>query len=119
MGQSAPNWHDESVGVAWSALSAYGLAYNNLNLDSGNKMNWNNLMLNINNKYPVYVSAKTNKNIGHAVTAYGYRTVSNVDYVSIWNSGNGVMSAVPFKASGTTFVYNNTTYKWKYSVSAY
>lgn len=105
-------------GVAQSALYAYGVAYNNLNLDSSAKMNWNNVVLNISHKYPIYVSAKSS-NSGHAVTVFGYRTVSLTDYVSIWDSATGSSMAVPFKAGGTVFSVGNKAYTWKYSISVY
>lgn len=119
MGQKPP-YHGESDGVAWNALSIYGVAYNNLYFDRSNKMSWDTYKLNINNKYPVYIGAMTSDHkTGHAVTGFGYRTVSLVEYVSIWNSGINNMMAVPFKHSGTTFVYNNKVFVWETSVAAY
>lgn len=119
MGQKPP-YHGESDGVAWNALSIYGVAYNNLYFDRSNKMSWDTYKLYINNKYPVYIGAMTSDHkTGHAVTGFGYRTVSLVEYVSIWNSGINNMMAVPFKHSGTTFVYNNKVFVWETSVAAY
>jgi len=80
---------------AQQALQNYGLSYNNYLYDATYRMSWDNLRLNINNKYPVYVSAKAS------------------------NSGNGSTISAAFKENGTTFAYNNTTYTWTYSVSQY
>lgn len=99
------------------ALSKYGVQYNNV-LDAQNRMSWSNLKTNIDNKYPVYVSAKTSES-GHAVTAYGYLVAAGTNYVVLWNSGTQKSITATFKSSGTTFTYNNDTYTWKYSISKY
>lgn len=108
---------------AQAALSRYGVTYNNYNasLNAQNRMSWNELKTNINNKYPVYVAAKPNdpKRLGHAVTAYGYSVAAGSSYVVMWNSGSGASMTLEFKATGTTFAYDNDTYTWTYSVSKY
>lgn len=99
------------------ALTSYGVSYNNLNM-STSRMSWTSLKTNINNKYPVYVSAKTPTS-GHAVTAYGYSVSAGTNYVILWNSGTGNSITATYKTSGTTFSYNNSTYTWTFSLSKY
>ena len=79
-------------------------------------MSWSSIKTNISKKYPVFVSAKSSGS-GHAVTAYGYSVAAGVNYVMLWNPGNNSSITAQFKSSGTTFVYNNEIYKWKYSIS--
>lgn len=107
---------------AQQALNRFGVSYKNLNMDKSERMSWSSLKTNINNKYPVYVSAKSGDE-GHAVTAYGYAIAAGTKYVSLWNSGEnsgkGKSISVVFKERGTTFTYNNLTYTWTYSISKY
>lgn len=116
--------YDEGAGLgeAQQALKMYGISYNNLLESTADRMSWSNLQTNINNKYPVYVSAKTSGS-GHAVTAYGYSVAAGTNYVVLWNSGTnggtGASVTATFKSSGTTFAYNNSTYTWAYSISKY
>lgn len=103
---------------AQEAMSRYGVRYQNLNEYSTERMSWESLKININYKYPVYVSAKAGKS-GHAVVAYGYMIAAGVKYVAIWNPGIATSITAAFKESGTTFTYNNKTFTWTYSISRY
>lgn len=110
-----------TIGVAQLALQEYGVQYNYLNMDSANILPFADVKLNINNKYLVYVSAKSyynGKQNGHAVTVYGYKDLSN-KYVVIWNSGTGTTQTVEYKSSGTTFQYSGHTWRWTFSLSYY
>ena len=63
-----------------------------------------------------------NSSSGHAVALYGYRTISATDYVVLWNpglnSGSGATQIVTYLSTGTTFAYNNSVFKWRYTLSA-
>lgn len=107
---------------AQQALKNNGVQYNSVYGNSNTKMPWSVLKANIDNKYPIYVSAKAT-NSGHAVTAYGYTIAAGMKYIVLWNSGinggKGSPITVSFYEDGTSFSYNNTTYTWTYSVSQY
>lgn len=78
---------------------------------------------NINNKKPMYLSSvdTQNSNSGHAVVLYGYRIVSDSKYLVLWNpglsNGAGATQVVLFRGTSTVFAYNNSTYRWRYTLS--
>lgn len=116
--------YDDGANIyeAQQALKNNGVQYNSVYGNSNTKMPWSVLKANIDNKYPIYVSAKAT-NSGHAVTAYGYTIAAGMKYIVLWNSGinggKGSPITVSFYEDGTSFSYNNTTYTWTYSVSQY
>lgn len=116
--------YDDGANIyeAQQALKNHGVQYNSVYGNSNTKMPWSVLKANIDNKYPIYVSAKAT-NSGHAVTAYGYTIAAGMKYIVLWNSGinggKGSPITVSFYEDGTSFSYNNTTYTWTYSVSQY
>lgn len=77
--------------------------------------------MNIGDKYPVYVAAKSPK-YGHAVVAYGFTVGAGTPYVTMWNPGenNGKGNRISAEFSKrTAFVYSNETYVWAQSISKY
>lgn len=108
-----------TITEAQVAIQSYGVDYFSIHNDASYPITWSSLRTNIDNKYPVYASAKKSKGFGHAVTAYGYTVAAGVNYVVFWNSGDEKSITVEFKKGGTSFSYGGNTYIWKYSVCKY
>lgn len=56
---------------------------------------------------------------GHAVTIYGYRSISTSDYIVFWNPGLASTQVVYYLSGGSTYTYNNKTWTWTKSLSKY
>lgn len=71
---------------------------------------------NINNKYPIYQSARTtNLTLGHAVTIYGYKRINQTTYVIHWNSGingKGATQIIEYSGNGSTFSYASHVFQY-------
>lgn len=86
-------------------------------------MSFNSIMTELNIRFPFVVSGNsaTRKN-GHSVTAYGYRNLSNGNYVMLWdsaiNNGQGGVTISLYNSSGMTYTSGNTAYTWSRTVKA-
>lgn len=111
-----------SISTAMNAMASYTTpSYTNLIYSQAS---FSNVKTNIGAKKPMYLSTvkTSDSNSGHAVVLYGYQTISVSDYVVLWNpglnSGAGGTQIVYYSSTGTTFAYNNSTYKWRYTLSS-
>lgn len=98
-----------------NAINSYNLAYS----ISDNQLSWSKVKTNINNKYPIVVSAEHMMIDLHAVLVYGYRTINTSDYIILWNPGTGSTQTVYYSPNGSTFTYKNMTWTWTSSIAKY
>lgn len=93
------------------ALAHYGINY----VEKMGQSSFSSIMSDIGAKRPIAASTTSSKG-GHAVTVYGYRNISSGQYVMIWdsnaNSGQGDLTVVAFKATGTTFTTGSVRCTW-------
>lgn len=94
------------------ALNSYHVSYK----VHYSQNSWSLYKRNIDTKYPVYAHCSS-KSGYHAVVGFGYKIQNDTKYVFFWNPGSASVAIVKYKAKGTTFSYNNTTWTWKLSVS--
>jgi hypothetical protein len=109
-----------SIDVAMNAMALYSSSpYIYLLYD---QTSFFEVEVNLDIKKPMYLSTvdTNDSSKGHAVALTGY--VSDLwNSIVLWNPGlnNGLGGAqiVDYVISGTTFAYNNTVYRWRYTLS--
>lgn len=93
------------------ALARYGINY----VEKSGQSSFSSIMSDIGAKRPIAASTTSSKG-GHAVTVYGYRNISSGQYVMMWdsnaNSGQGDLTVVAFRATGTTFTTGSVRCTW-------
>lgn len=103
-------YEGQTISISNKALAAYGVNYSQLN----SQLSWSKVTTNIKKKKPIFVSLLATKyGTGHAVTLYGYRTISATDYIYFWEPQNGRTITLTYKPNGSTFTFDNITWSWR------
>ena len=96
------------------ALKHYGYNYVYRDRD----LYFKTIMSNIQKKKPIALFGNAEgQSMGHVVTIYGFRDLSNGKYILIWDSAEEKVSIVNYNEMGTTFASGGVTYTWARSLS--
>jgi hypothetical protein len=114
------NWNGATDSQAYNTIQ---YIFTNYYPSSHNCLTSNEIKLEINSNYPVYISGdRVNSSGGHAVALMGYKSISASADVSLIYYMNSATNSIMYNgyvegASNTFHTNNSQVYNWTYSVT--
>ncbi len=98
-------------------LADYGVTYKKRT----RQLRWNEILINIQAKKPIAVSAFTSKNEGHSLTIYGYVNARGKIQIVLWdsalNEGSGYFKVIGYNEKETSYVLDGKRFVWEETLS--